>query len=217
MPPTLPNQFEQQVIEMIDQSPVGAVPHTPAHQEALRHLLAMHQVYPSADYADGFVTVHALAALPSFWASNLEDVMTGRVEDTQVEPDSVVFDRYVASLPEGLRESAEARRKQVLGGRVHHRHHAGEAPVVDPLHTLFLVPGAGAGPGLPGNYLYGVMAAPPISEPAAAWTVQIHDRDGGAATRRVSDRAAAWDALQDVLASAPFLLSELVDLEFTLN
>lgn len=65
MPLDPQTQFDQHLLEMIEQSPTGIPPATPAHQEVLARLMSAHQVYHSADHHDGYVTVHALAQLPS--------------------------------------------------------------------------------------------------------------------------------------------------------
>lgn len=217
MPHDARNQFEQHVLEMIEQSPTGAVPHTPAHQEALAHLIATHKVYASADFPDGYATVHALAALSEFHAENLFAVLTGAAEDSALESDDAVFDRYVASLPTALHEVAERYRKLAVGRRLLHRSKHDGVMVHDPLHSLFLVPGAGPNPGLPGNYLHGSIFQDHADDPAGTWSIHLHDRIDGAAMCDGLSRAAATEKLEEVLASAPFLLSELEALDFRLN
>ena len=69
-------QFDQQMLDVIEQSANGAVPRTPAHQDALRRLIENHQIYASADHVEGFVTMRALATQPIFYAQNLEAVLT---------------------------------------------------------------------------------------------------------------------------------------------
>ncbi|MGA2693497.1 MAG: hypothetical protein ABSF76_14130, partial [Opitutaceae bacterium] len=54
-------QFDQSVMEMIERSPIGAVPHTTSYVESLTRLYAAHQVYPSADHKGGHVTARSLA------------------------------------------------------------------------------------------------------------------------------------------------------------
>ncbi|HSH94168.1 MAG TPA: hypothetical protein VK968_08485 [Roseimicrobium sp.] len=205
-------QLDQTVLEMIEHSPVGAVPHTPSYQDALKRLRASHQVYVSADHKGGHVTVRSLAALPLFHASNLEALTAGKIAEDALESDTSIFSRYVQSLPASLREKAEASRALVVAKRAHHRKHAGEV-VQEPMHTLFLVPGAGPHPGLPGNYLYGSV----LQTVSGAWAVHLHDADDGAAMCEAPSQAEALDKLQEVLASAPFLLSELDALGFRSN
>ncbi|MBS0662622.1 MAG: hypothetical protein JSR48_05115, partial [Verrucomicrobia bacterium] len=85
----------------------------------------------------------------------------------------------------------------------------------DPVHSIFLVPGAGPHPGLPGNYLHGSLFQ--ASAGASAWTVHVHDSDDGDALAEAPDLATALGCLKDVLASAPFHLSELEALGFHLH
>ena len=217
MPLDPQTQFDQHLLEMIEQSPTGSPPATPAHQEALARLMSAHQVYHSADHHDGYATVHALAQLPSFHAENLEDVMGGKAEESDLESDESIYDRYVASLPEASREAAEGYRALSIGRKLLHRSkHDGEV-VHDPIHSLFLIPGAGLNPGLPGNYLHGSIFQDHIDDLAGAWAVHIHDRDDGAATIEVPSRDDALEKLQELLASAPFLLAELDALDFQMN
>ena len=58
--------FDHNVLEMIEHRTMGAVPRTPAYQDALGRLRATHQIYVNADHADGFVTVRSLATRPAF-------------------------------------------------------------------------------------------------------------------------------------------------------
>ena len=88
--------------------------------------------------------------------------------------------------------------------------------VHDPLHTLFLVPGAGPHPGLPGNYLHGAVFHVG-NEATGAWVVHVHDSDDGASVFKVPGLAEALAKLQEVFASAPFHLNELEALGFQLN
>eukprot|EP01035_Chromulina_nebulosa_P044783 gene44783-60647_t len=159
MPQNPHAEFDQTVLEMIEHSPIGAVPFTPTYQEALKRLYATHQVYADADHKGGHVTARSLAQKTHFHASNLEDVIAGRSAAESLEPNGKIFDRYVQSLPAALRARAETFRLTVAGKVAHHRaKHVGDDKVVvahDPIHTLFLVPGAGPNPGLPGNYLHG--------------------------------------------------------------
>ncbi len=212
--------FDQSVLDMIEHSPVGAVPHTPTYQDALRRLYAAHQVYASADHKDGHVTVRSLAALPPYHADNLDALIAGQIEPTSLEGNAAIFDRYVASLPTALRDNAETHRLKAAGRPIHHRKHhgAGEAPEIhDPVHSLFLVPGSGPRLGLPGNYLHGSLFE--IVHPGASsnWIVQLHDSDDSASTFEAPTLPDAVAVLHEVLASAPFHLSELAALGFTAN
>ena len=207
--------FDQTVLDMIEHSPVGAVPLTPAYQDALVRLKAAHQLYPTADHKAGFVTAHSLRALPSFHAGNLEDWGAGRVPAEALESNGSIFDRYVQSRPEAQRPKTESFRLNVVGHPVHHRAKlVGEVKVVahDPVHTLFLVPGAGPHPGLPGNYLHGSLYQ--AGSVGQVWAVQLHDSDDGAAVYDAPDLASAQAKLQEVLESAPFHLDELGALGF---
>jgi hypothetical protein len=80
---------------------------------------------------------------------------------------------------------------------------------------VFLVPGAGPHPGLPGNYLHGSLFQ--VRADATAWAVHVHDSDDGATLADAPTLAEALARLQEVLASAPFHLSELEALGFRLN
>ena len=206
-------QIDQTVLEMIEHSPVGAVPHTPSYQDALKRLRASHQVYVSADFKGGHVTVRSLAALPLFHAQNLESFLSGKVDAGALETDASIFSRYVQSLPEALRPKAEAARALVVARQAHHRAKHGAEAVQEPVHSLFLVPGGGPNPGLPGNYLYGSIVQASINA-GAAWAVHVHDSLDGAAMCDVATQGEALEKLQEVLSSAPFQLSELDALGF---
>lgn len=207
-------QIDQTVLEMIEHSPVGAVPHTPSYQDALKRLRSSHQVYASADHKGGHVTVRSLAALPSFYANNLEAFAAGTSDASALEADNVIFDRYVQSLPAALHAKAEASRNLVVARPAHHRAKHGAEALLDPVHTLFLVPGAGANPGLSGNYLHGSLVQDTGDIVNGAWSVHVHDSLDGAAICTVAGRSAAFEKLQELEASAPFLLSELDALGF---
>ena len=101
-------QFDQTVLDKIELSPVGAVPHTPAYQDALTRLRAAHQIYASADPRGGWVTVRSLSALPLFYAHNLESFLAETIDAAELESDTSIFNRYVASLPSALQGKAEA-------------------------------------------------------------------------------------------------------------
>lgn len=206
-------EFEHAVLELIEHSPIGAVPRTLTHQDALKRLLSTQQVYASADHKDGFVTARALAKLPSFHAENLDELIAGRIAPDALETNARIFDRYVQSLPEALRARAEGKRLAVAGKPTHHRSKHDGAVIHDPVHSLFLVPGGGVHPGLPGNYLFGFVQ----EMSAGAWTVHLHDSDDGAATFAAPNLPEALGKLEEVLASAPFHLSELEALGFVGN
>ena len=202
---------------MIEHSPVGAVPVTPAYQDAIRRLYATHQAYPDADHKDGHVTARSLIKLPSFYAANLDDVVAGKVSAEELEPNAKIFDRYVQSLPMALRAKAESKRLAVAGRVAHHRAKHGGAVAHDPVHTLFLVPGTGPHPGLPGNYLYGSAFQVSADAATSPWAVHLHDNDDGAVLFDASNQAEALVKLQEVLASAPFNMNELMALGFRFN
>jgi hypothetical protein len=209
--------FDQTVLDLIEHSPVGAVPFTPTYQDALKRLYASHQVYASADHKGGHVTVRALARQPLFHAANLDALGAGTIEAAALESNSGIFDRYLAHLSAALRPRAETFRLKVVGRSVHHRKHGGGAPGIhDPVHSLFLVPGAGPHPGLPGNYLYGALFEVADTPGAAPhWAIQLHDADDGASTCDTPALPAALEKVQEVFASVPFHLSELAALGFT--
>lgn len=206
-------QTDQAVLEMIEHSPVGAVPHTPTYQDALRRLKASHQVYPSADYKNGYVTVRSLAASPLFYAQNLAAYSAGEISAEQLEPDASIFARYVASLPGAHRARAEESRAQVVARKALHRSRHGVEHAADPAHTLFLVPGTGAHAGLPGNYLYGSLHQAE-ADADGAWGIDLHDAEDGVSRCRLSSRAEALAKFEEMLASAPFQLTELDALGF---
>ena len=207
-------EFDHSVLDLIERSPAGAVPTTPAYQDALGRLHASHQIYHDADHADGFVTVRSLATRPCFHANNLDALINGEIEPDALEPNATIFDRYVASLPEALRAKAESFRLRVAGRPAHHRKHGGVI-ARDPVHTLVLVPGAGAHPGIPGNYLHGSLLQLTADPVAGGWGVHLHDSDDDVATCDVPTLADALAKLQEVIASAPFHLNELRALGFS--
>lgn len=204
-------EFDQTVLEMIEHSPIGAVPRTTTHQDALKRLLATQQVYASADFKDGFVTARSLAKEPSFYAENLDALIADQITTDELESNALIFDRYVQSMSLDHRARAESKRLMVAGKPAHHRSKHDGAVIHDPVHSLFLVPGAGTHPGLPGNYLFGFVH----EMSAGVWTLHLHDSDDGAAKLDASNQADAFAKLQEVIASAPFHLSELEALGFT--
>ena len=208
-------EFDHAVLDKIEASPVGAVPSTPAYQDALRRLYAAQQIYPNADHKGGHVTARSLSQLPSFHANNLEAFIAGEIDDTVLEPNASIYERYVRSLALDLRAKAEAQRLTVIGKAIHHRARAGHAIAHDPLHTLFLVPGAGPHPGLPGNYLHGAVFHVG-DEVTGNWVINVHDREDGASLFSTPKLPEALSKLQEILASAPFHLNELEGLGFKL-
>jgi len=219
--PNDPNaQFDQAVMEMIEHSPIGAVPVTPTYQDALARLYASHQIYAHADHKDGHVTARSLARLPCFHANNLEALVAGQLDAGALESNAGIFDRYVGSLPAVLRGEAGIYRSKVLGRPVLHRaKHVGteRLPVAhDLMHTLFLVPGAGPHPGLPGNYLYGSVLQAGADGAPGSWAVNLHDRDDATALSTATSMQEALAKLQEVLESAPFNMRELEALGFRL-
>jgi hypothetical protein len=210
-------QFDQTVLDMIEYSPSGAVPHTPTHQDGLGRLRASHQVYPSADFKNGYVTVRSLSAKQSFHAGKLEAFLAGAADATELETDAYVFGRYVRSLPPVAQGRAEDHRAAVVGRRLHHRAKHGVEGATEPVHALFLVPGSGVHPGLPGNYLYGSIFQTSVDAVGGGWAIHVHDVENGAAICELANRTEAAAKFQDVLASSPFLLGELSELGFRLN
>ena len=215
MPQDPHSQFDHAVLDLIDHSPTGAVPATPAYQDALIRLYAAHLVYSSADYKDGHVTARSLAAAPAFHASNVEALMAGQIAPEALESNTSIFDRYFQSLPEKKRVKAESFRLTVAGRPAHHRKHGGVEAIHDPVHTLFLVPGTGPHHGLPGNYLYGsVLQLKATAE--SPWAVHLHDSDDGVAILETPTMKEAFEKLMEVIASAPFTMVEIEALGFRL-
>ncbi len=208
-------QFDESVLEMIEHSLVGAVPITPSYQDALVRLYASHQIYADADHKGGHVTARSLGRRPSFYASNLEALGAGQIAPEALESNASIYDRYVASLPADRRAKAESVRVLVAGRPAHHRKHDGVI-AHDPVHTLFLVPGAGPNVGLAGNYLYGFILQLSLDPALSGWAVHMHDSDDGAARCDVPALAAALEKFQEVLASAPFAMNELEAIGFKL-
>ena len=208
-------KFDEAVLDMIDHSPVGAVPMTPAYQDGLTRLYAAHKIYASADHRNGHVTARSLALQPSFHASNLADLIAGTVNAEALESNVSIFDRYVKAVPESRRAQAEAFRLTVAGRPAHHRKHGANEAVHDPIHSLFLVPGTGPHPGLPGNYLYGsVLQLTAAAD--APWAVHLHDGDDGVSLIDVPTMPDALAKLMEVMESAPFTMSELEAIGFRL-
>jgi hypothetical protein len=209
-------QFDHTVLDLIDHSPIGAVPGTPAYQDALGRLYATHQVYAHADHKGGHVTARSLTQAPSFLAENMAEFMAGSIDADGLESNASIYTRYVQSLPLDLQARAEACRVMVIGKPAHHRAKHGTI-VHDPLHTLFLAPGAGPHPGLPGNYLHGAVFHIGADDNTGAWVVHVHDSDDGAALFSTPALPDALAKMQEALASAPFHLSELDVLGFEMK
>ena len=216
MPQDRNSQFDQTVLDLIEHSPVGAVPFTPAYRDALTRLYQTHQAYPDADHKDGHVTARSLAKLPSFHANNLDALIAGQIAPEALETNASIFDRYVQFLPADRRAKAEGLRQMVAGRVAHHRAKHGVVTIHDPIHTLILVPGTGPHPGLPGNYLYG-SAFQFTAESQSPWAVHLHDSDDGAALFDAPSMEVALAKLQEVLESAPFNMNELGALGFRFN
>jgi hypothetical protein len=214
MPQSAITPFDQTVLDLIDRSPTGSVPRTPTYDESLTRLLAAQQVFHNTDFKDAFVTARALARCPIFVATGLLELATHPEDHTRLESNASVFDRYVASLPEPQRARAETFRLSTAGRPVHHRPKVGGPLVRDPLHSIFLVPGVGPQPGLPGNYLRGTIAELPATEGPARYRIQVLDADTDAAVCELPDLAEALGRLRDLIDSAPFHLSELEALGF---
>jgi len=85
--------FDQTVLDLIEHSPVGAVPHTPAYQDALRRLYGSHQVYASADHKGGHVTARSLRGRPTFAPSNLDPLIAGEIAAAALEANNEIYDR----------------------------------------------------------------------------------------------------------------------------
>ncbi len=217
MPPSSEADFEQTVLDMIEHSPLGSVPRTPTYDEALGHLRATHQVYANADHKDCHVTARSLALRPVFHASNLDLLVAGKITDDALESNTSIFERYLQSLPTETRTHAEAFRAEVAGREIHHRPKAGSATAHDPLATLFLVPGGGPHPGLPGNYLHGMLMEVHDTRFPEPWRIVVKDSLNDTAVLNASTKEEALEALKDLLDSAPFHLFELEALGFKIE
>ena len=215
MPQNPHAQFDETVLDLIEHSPIGAAPNTPTHRDALGRLRASHQLYADADHKDGHVTARSLARKPSFYANHLDAFTAGTLEAEALESNAHIFDRYVASLPADRRAKAEALRLHVAGRPAHHRKHGGVI-AHDPVHTLFLVPGAGPHVGVPGNYLYGSVLQLSLDPANTGWAIHLHDSDDGAAHFDAPSQAEALAKFEELVASAPFHMSELEALGFRL-
>jgi len=209
-------QFDQSVLDMIEQSPVGAVPYTPTYQDALKRLYESHQVYASADHKGGHVTARSLATAPCFHAENLAELTGGKITAEALEANDSIFDRYLASLPAEQRAATETHRVTVAGKVAHHRAKHGVVTAHDPINTLILVPGTGPHPGLSGNYLYG-SAFQLHATDDSPWVVQLHDAEDGAVIFETPVMAEALEKAQELIESAPFNMNELEVLGFRIT
>ncbi len=207
--------FEGAVLDQIERSPNGNLPLTPAYQDALQHLKAHHQVYPSADYPGGWVTARSLTASPAFAAANLAAWAAQTAPVLALEENASIFARYLASLAPQLRPKAEAYRLKAVGKPIHHR--KGHGTVHDPVHSLLLVPGLGLHPGLPGNYLFGWLAEVPQQGGSSHWAIDLHDNDDGGAWVEFSTLAEAVAKWEELVLSAPFSFAEAGDLGLTIR
>ena len=217
MPHAALTAFDQTVLDLIEQSPTGSVPRTPTYDESIARLEAAQQVYQSSDYEDGHVTARSLARRPHFVAAGLLELAAHPDDRTSIEANASVFARYAGSLPAALRARAEPFRLAAVGHAVHHRLKAGGVLARDPLHSIFLVPGAGLRLGPPGNYLLGAIDEVPPAEAPAHFLIRILDADTVAAGCALPGLAEALGRLEEVLGSAPFHLSELESLGFELR
>jgi hypothetical protein len=202
-------EFDHSVLDKIELSPIGALPVTPSYQDAIKRLYTHRQVYASADHKGGHVTARSLTQLPSFFAHNLDAFIAGQIGEPELESNKSIYDRYVHSLPAAIQPRAEARRLDVIGKPILHRAKHGAEVVHDPMHMLFLVPGAGRNPGLPGNYLHGALFHVGPDAATGNWVIQVHDSLDGLSEFATPALPDALAKLQEVLASAPFHMEEL--------
>jgi hypothetical protein len=86
-------EFDHTVLDKIEASPIGALPLTPAYQDALNRLYAARQVYVSADHKGGHVTARSLASLPTFQAENLPALIAGEIDVEALESNASFYDR----------------------------------------------------------------------------------------------------------------------------
>ncbi len=213
MPTSSNSPFDQSVLDLIEHNAGGSVPHTPTYDDALARLRSTQQIYANADHKGGHVTARSLAGRAPFYATNLPGTATSLEQVPTLETNASIFARYLASLSPAQRVQAEKFRLAVTGRPVHHRH-KGEGPQIhDPLSTIFLLPGGGPQPGLPGNYLHGFLS----EGQGDAWCIQVLDSDTDLAVAEEHSLAKILERFQDLLACAPFHLTELESLGFTLR
>lgn len=217
MPHTPLTDFDHTVLDLIEHNPSGSVPRTPTYDDSLVRLYAAQQVYHNSDYKDCHVTARSLAKLPVFVAKGLLELAEHPDDHSNLEANAAVFERYLATLPAPLKARAEALRLTVAGKAIHHRPKAGGLLVRDPLHSLFLLPGAGPQPGLPGNYLRGSVDEIQDEAQQTVWRIQIMDSDNDASVCLLPSLPEALARLQELLDSIPFHLSELEALGFELR
>lgn len=217
MPHSPHDEFDHAVLDMIERSSSGSVPRTPTYDEAIKRLLGSRQIYHSSDHRDGYVTARSLSSLACYVPAGLEGLVAAGGDASGVEQPNAVYDRYVAALPAPQRQKAESLRLSIAGKAVHHRPKTGGTLVRDPLHLLFLVPGAGPQPGLPGNYLRGMLDEVPSVAGATLWRIRVMDTDTDASEWTTADLGEAVARVGEVVACAPFHLDELAALGFELR
>jgi len=210
-------ELEQTLLDMIDHSPVGAVPRTPSYTEALKHLYATRQVYTHADHRDGHVTARSLSTRPAYHAANLQEFIEGRIEPEALESNNTIFDRYLASLPQSQRARAEEFRLVVAGRPIHHRTKGSTLHARDPLNTIFLIPGGGPQPSLPGNYLHGGLSEYHDTAHPLPWCIHLNDSTNDAAMLDFAALPEALAMLSELLSMAPFHLHELEAFGFRIH
>lgn len=218
--PQNPNaQVDSVTLDLIEHNATGSVPATPSFQDSILRLISSHQIYANADFKGGYVTARSLAGKVCFIAKNLKDVAEHKITPDLLESNNSIFDRYLISLNERQKNTAEPKRALVAGKVAHHRAKwVGDKKIVDhdPIHSLFLVPGCGKHVGLPGNYLYGMLFQV-TDQQDSPWNLHLHDTDDGLATCTFANLKLALDKLDELVASAPFTLSELTALDFKNN
>ena len=209
MPHNPHEQFDHSILDLIEHSPIGAVPpHSHPSEMPSSGFMPPTRSMRAPIGRMGTSLARSLARLPSFHAQNLGDLIAGRIGPEAIEANNGIFDRYLQSLSAERRAKAEPRRLAVAGRPVHHRpHHHGGTIAHDPVHSLFLVPGGGPHPGLPGNYLYGSLYE--TGKEAQPWALGIHDNDDGTAVFEGPSLPDTLAKLQETLDSAPFTMDEL--------
>ena len=83
-------EFDHAALDKIDLSATGALPATPAYQDALKRLYAAQQVYAHADHKGGHFTARSLARLPFFHARNLDAFIAGQITDDSLETNASI-------------------------------------------------------------------------------------------------------------------------------
>lgn len=217
MPHAPLSDFDHNVLDLIEHSPTGSVPRTPTYDESLVRLYAAQQVYHNSDHKNCHVTARSLARQPVFVAGGLMELASTPDDYSKLESNGAVFERYLSSLTPEQKDKAESLRVRVAGKPIHHRLKAGGTMVRDPLHSLFLIPGAGPQPGFPGNYLRGSVDEIEDQAHLTVWRVQIMDSDNDASVCILPTLADALEKLQELFDSVPFHLTELEALGFELH